>query len=72
MTEPVKIPAIPVRVNAVVDSVTPTLWRVTATGLPPHAETRVYEIEAKTDNVAAQEGIRRFVEEMQARPPGGV
>lgn len=41
------------------------LWSITVTGLHPHDHRRVYEIEAKSDTLAAQEGIRRFVEEME-------
>jgi hypothetical protein len=36
-------------------------------GLAPHDYTRRYEIAAKSDTLAAQEGIRRFVAEMEAR-----
>ncbi len=57
--------------DAVVDLVSrvqrPYLFRVTVTGLPPHAVTRVYEISAKDDNMAAMAGIRQFVNEM-SRP----
>lgn len=41
------------------------LFRVDVWGIPPHAETRSYEIEAKTDTMAAQQGIERFVKEME-------
>lgn len=41
------------------------LWSIEVQGLPPHDHRRVYEIEAKSDTLAAQEGIRRFVEEME-------
>lgn len=41
------------------------LWSIEVTGLSPHDHRRVYEIEAKSDTLAAQEGIRRFVEEME-------
>ncbi len=54
--------------DAVVDLLSrvqrPYLFRVTVTGLPPHAVTRVYEIAAKSDNIAAMSGIERFVKEM--------
>lgn len=43
------------------------MWNVTVTGLAPFAETRRYVIPAKSDNVAAQQGIARFVAEMEAR-----
>lgn len=41
------------------------LWEVEVWGLPPFDHKRVYTIEGKTDNNAAQEGIRQFVEEME-------
>lgn len=41
------------------------LWSIEVQGLSPHDHRRVYEIEAKSDTLAAQEGIRRFVEEME-------
>ena len=54
--------------DAIVDLVSrvqrPYLWKVTVTGLPPHAITRIYEISAKTDDAAAHAGIQRFVREM--------
>ena len=43
-----------------------TLYLVECWGRPPHDYTRSYEVEAKSDNYAAQEGIRRFVAEMEA------
>ena len=58
----------PVFCNAIVDPM-PRLgspqpfWKVIVNGLAPHAYQRVYEIQAATDAKAAQEGIRRFVEE---------
>lgn len=58
----------PVKANAIVDKVedspVPT-WEVTVWGLPPHDHRRVYTLQRKTDTLAAQEGIRLFVEEMQ-------
>jgi hypothetical protein len=48
------------------DGISPTsLWEVTVNGLPPFDYKRVYTIESKTDNNAAQDGIRQFVEEME-------
>lgn len=58
--------------NAVVDVIKPSTpvtignFRVEVWGLEPYDYVRVYEIMAKSDTIAAQEGIRRFVEEMQA------
>ena len=43
-----------------------TGYRVEAWGDEPHDFVRVYTIDAKTATVAAQEGIRRFVEEMES------
>lgn len=41
------------------------LWEVTVWGEEPFAHTRNYTLSGKTDNNAAQEGIRLFVEEME-------
>ena len=60
--------------NAVVDVVKPStpvglgLFHVEVWGAEPYDYTRTYEIQAKTDTLAAQEGIRRFVAEMEALP----
>ena len=43
-----------------------TEYRVEACGYEPYDFVRVYTIDAKSDTVAAQEGIRRFVEEMES------
>lgn len=40
------------------------VFLVTVMGEPPHARSRFYTIREKSDTLAAQEGIRRFVEEM--------
>jgi len=64
----------PVRCRAIVDvirEVKPpfvglTEFRVEAWGYEPYDFVRVYTIDAKTDTIAAQEGIRRFVEEMES------
>lgn len=58
--------------NAVVDVIRPStpkgigLFRVEVWGKEPYDYVRHYEIQAKTDTIAAQEGIRRFVSEMEA------
>jgi hypothetical protein len=63
--------------NAVVDIVKPStpkglgLFRVEVWGKPPYDYTRTYEIQAKSDTLAAQEGIRRFVDEMEKLPAEG-
>ena len=63
--------------NAIVDvikSATPQglgLFAVEVWGKEPFDYTRRYEIQAKNDTLAAQEGIRRFVAEMEALPAEG-
>ena len=58
--------------NAVVDVIKPSTpvrvgsFKVEVWGKPPHDYVRTYEIIAKSDTVAAQEGIQRFVREMEA------
>jgi hypothetical protein len=54
--------------NASVDLVqsgAPSTWEVEVNGLAPHNHRRVYQISATTDTLAAQEGIRQFVDEME-------
>ena len=57
--------------SAVVDAIKPATpvtighFRVEVWGKAPYDYVRVYEIMAKTDTIAAQEGIRRFVSEME-------
>ena len=40
------------------------LFRVEVWGKEPHDYVRVYEIQAKDDNMAAREGLERFGEEI--------
>jgi hypothetical protein len=60
--------------NAVVDVIRPAtpvglgVFSVEVWGQPPYDYTRTYEIQAKNDTLAAQEGIRRFVAEMELLP----
>ena len=65
--EPIHIPSVPVLANATVLMVKsgpePT-WEVRVWGEPPHDHSREYLIRAKSDNDAAFEGIRQFVDEM--------
>lgn len=59
--------------NATVDELragSVPLWSVVVWGQPPHDHRRVYDIEAKSDSLAAQEGIARFVEEMTCLQDG--
>jgi hypothetical protein len=63
--------------NAIVDVVKPAspvglgVFSVEVWGKPPYDYTRRYEIMAKNDTLAAQEGIRRFVAEMEQLPDQG-
>jgi len=58
--------------SAVVDVIKPSTpvrignFKVEVWGQAPHDYVRTYEIMAKSDTVAAQEGIHRFVQEMEA------
>jgi len=58
--------------SAIVDVITPNTpvrignFRVEVWGQAPHDYVRHYEIMAQSDTIAAQEGIRRFVTEMEA------
>lgn len=62
----------PVYANAIVDVIDePTVvglgkFRVEVWGRQPHDYVRIYTIQAKSDNLAAQEGLRRFVDEIEA------
>jgi hypothetical protein len=57
--------------SAVVDVLKPSTpisvgrFKVEAWGQAPYDYVRTYEIIAKSDTIAAQEGIRRFVAEME-------
>jgi len=61
--------------NAVVDVIKPSTpvmvgrFKVEVWGKAPYDYVRTYEIIAKSDTVAAQEGIQRFVAEMEAMGP---
>lgn len=60
--------------SAIVDVIRPAtpgaqgLFKVTVWGQAPYDQTRIYEIVANSDTVAAQQGIDRFVAEMEAQP----
>lgn len=61
-----------VKAQAIVDLIStyerPFRFQVTVFGVEaPYQQRRVYEIVAKTDALAAQEGMRRFTEEMHRR-----
>lgn len=57
--------------SAIVDAIKPSTpktighFKVEVWGKEPYDYVRVYEIMAKNDTIAAQEGIRRFVKEME-------
>ena len=67
-----------IQASAVVDVITPNTpkrignFRVEVWGQTPYDFVRHYEIMAQSDTIAAQEGIRRFVEEMEAVPASPV
>ena len=42
-------------------------FRVEVWGRDPHDYVRIYQIQATSDTLAAQEGLRRFVDEMEAK-----
>lgn len=42
-------------------------YRVEVWGREPHDYVRIYQIQAASDTLAAQEGLRRFVAEMEAK-----
>lgn len=63
--------------SAIVDVIRPSTpqrigsFRVEVWGKEPYDYVRIYEIMAKSDTIAAQEGIRRFVAEMEQLPAVG-
>ena len=58
--------------NAVVDVIKPSTpvrignFKVEVWGQSPYDYVRTYEIMAKSDTIAAQQGIQRFVSEVEA------
>jgi hypothetical protein len=63
--------------NAVVDVIKPATpqmighFKVEVWGREPYDYVRTYEIMAKSDTIAAQQGIARFVAEMENMPVEG-
>ena len=63
-----------IQASAVVDVIKPNtaksigLFRVEVWGQDPYDYVRHYEIMAQSDTIAAQQGIARFVAEMEAMP----
>lgn len=51
-------------VDKIMDGPIP-LWEVQVSGESPHNHRRTYTLRKKTDNDAAQEGIKQFVVEME-------
>jgi hypothetical protein len=51
--------------NATVEALDSKMWAVEVTGVAPFQHKRTYTLAGKTDNNAAQEGLRLFVEEME-------
>lgn len=62
-----------VKANAIVDVINPPrhggvgMFKVEVWGKEPHDFVRIYQIQATSDTMAAQEGIRRFVAEMEEK-----
>jgi hypothetical protein len=62
----------PVLASAIVDTIRPAtpkglgMFKVECWGKEPHDYVRTYEIQARSDNMAAHEGMRRFREEIEA------
>lgn len=60
--------------QAVVDEVRPAtqnglgLFQVEVWGQPPHDFARIYQIQAKSEDIAARQGIDRFVAEIESQP----
>ena len=58
--------------NAVVDVITPATprglgtFKVEVWGVAPNDYVRIYEIQAKSDTMAAQQGLARFTSEIEA------
>lgn len=58
--------------NAIVDVIRPAtprtlgMFKVEVWGRAPNDYVRIYEISAKNDTIAAQQGIQRFVKEIGA------
>jgi len=63
--------------NAIVDIIKPSTpialgsFKVEVWGVAPYDYVRHYEIQARNDTLAAQEGIRRFTTEMENMPVEG-
>ena len=51
-------------VPARLDGQQPRDWEVTVNGLAPYEHRRVYQLERKSDNLAAHDGIELFCDEM--------
>ena len=67
----VKARAIVDQMSEVPDKKGSYCFRVEVWGEEPHDFTRLYEVWEKSDNLAAQECLRRFCEEMERKFPEG-
>ena len=48
-----------------------SVFRVEVWGESPYDFVRIYEIRGNSDNMAAQEGLKRFIDEMELKYPEG-
>lgn len=56
------------RLSAIVDPIARNLWKVEVWEAFPSTVRRVYRIVAISDNMAAQEGLRRLTVELERSP----
>lgn len=56
------------RLNATVEPIARNLWKVEVWEAFPSTVRRIYQIKAASDNLAAQEGLRRLIVELERSP----
>lgn len=56
------------RLSAVVEPISRNLWKVEVWEAFPSTVRRIYQIFAASDNLAAQEGLRRLTVELERSP----
>jgi len=56
------------RLNATVEPIARNLWKVEVWEVFPSTVRRIYQIAAASDNLAAQEGLRRLIVELERSP----
>lgn len=56
------------RLNATVEPIARNLWKVEVWEAFPSTVRRIYQIAAASDNLAAQEGLRRLIDELERSP----